>query len=692
MKITKVRVEGFRLLQDVEVAIEPISTVVVGRNNSGKTSLTEIFARFFGDRLSSFRLEDFSSGIRHRFNDAMALREKGDVDPQTVLDALPQISLTLTIEYDVAAKDIGPLSPFIIDLDADSHSAIIRLEYSASLDTLQMLLEPPAPEEGDDPKVEFIHHLRNTVPRAYAKRAVALDPTNPANERRFDNLGPVLSLIQCGFVTAQRTLDQSKRGDADVLGKLLSELFKTATEATSPISDQAVASGLTTAVAMVEKVMQKDFDVQLKGLLPTLDTFGFPSLNDTELMPQTNIDVETLLSDNTRIFYTGSDGVHLPEGYNGLGTRNLIYILLQLESFHKRYRACEMRPGTNLVFLEEPEAHLHPQMQEVFIGQLEAVIKTLSDQYPEEPAWQVQFIVTTHSSHLANAATFDAIRYFLNVQTPLPGIRRTEVKDFRKGMNTIGPDDRKFLHQYMTLTKCDLYFADKAILVEGPTESILMSRICKLVDAGLAEEHRLARQFLTTIEVGGAYAQIFYPLLDFLELKTLVITDIDAVRLDETKEKKRWVKCPCADGSRTSNSAIKSWFGAKVGEQITLAVLNAKGPDEKIQNYRRIAYQIPEEGSMHCPRSYEDALILANLDHFEIADDADAGMRAWDTAQNLSKADEAIRFAITEPDWRVPSYIHEGLEWLSKPPPEPAPPPLLHDQPDLDGTIADEVT
>ena len=62
MKITKVRVEGFRLLQDVEVSIEAMSTVVVGRNNSGKTSLTEIFERFLGDRPGSFRLEDFSSG------------------------------------------------------------------------------------------------------------------------------------------------------------------------------------------------------------------------------------------------------------------------------------------------------------------------------------------------------------------------------------------------------------------------------------------------------------------------------------------------------------------------------------------------------------------------------------------------------------------------------------------------------
>ena len=70
MAITNVRVEGFRLLKDVNLSLEKETTVIVGRNNSGKTSLTSIFERFLRDQGKSVRLEDFSSENQSRFFDA----------------------------------------------------------------------------------------------------------------------------------------------------------------------------------------------------------------------------------------------------------------------------------------------------------------------------------------------------------------------------------------------------------------------------------------------------------------------------------------------------------------------------------------------------------------------------------------------------------------------------------------------
>ncbi|MBN8945279.1 MAG: ATP-dependent endonuclease [Rhizobiales bacterium] len=699
MQIEKITVEGFRLLRNVEIMLEAKSTVIVGRNNSGKTSLTDVFDRFAGEDGARFRLEDFSAGARAKFLEAKALRE-GGAQPDVVLAALPKIAATLTFAYEQAAPDLGPLPPFIIDLDPGSSIAIARVEFAATLQTAHFLFDPPPAPEGADEVRHYYRFLREAVPKAYSIQVVAVDPTDPTNQRRFDGVAPLSALLQCSFVRAQRTLDHSRQGDPDVIGKLLGKLFKTANSPSAAATDQSLAAELKTSVDAVEQEIQGDFDEMLKGLLPALAVFGFPSLNDTELRPETSLNVESLLSDHTKIVYAGQDGVHLPEGYNGLGTRNLIYMLLQLESFHKGYRARPTRPGSHLVFIEEPEAHLHPQMQEVFIKQLNEAVSKLSEAYPDEPAWPVQFVVSTHSPHVANAATFEAVRYFLSAPPTDSEGRQTAVKDFKKGAAQIPPEDREFLHQYMTLTKCDLYFADKAIIVEGTTERILMPRLCSLVDETLTSETQLARQYVTTVEIGGAYAHLFYPLLDFLELKTLIITDLDAVRWADVPTKKggttrRLVKCPVAEGERTSNKAIEVWFkspteGAADGDAdgdaaadvsevtpLSLPEVVAKTKEEKERGSRRLAYQIPEEGSDICARSFEDAFVLANPDKFDWPREDDVATEAWDIAQGLPKAETALKYAIQETEWNVPLYIREGLIWLSEPPPPAAASPLV---------------
>src|SRR5207237_7537411 len=99
-------------------------------------------------------------------------------------------------------------------------------------------------------------------------------------------------------------------------------------------------------------------------------TFGYPGLGGSELETETTLDVKRLLTNHTKVRYAGYSGVHLPESYNGLGVRNLIFILLQLVRFYKVFRAEANAPGLHLIFIEETEPHLPPQLPELSILQL----------------------------------------------------------------------------------------------------------------------------------------------------------------------------------------------------------------------------------------------------------------------------------------------------------------------------------
>ncbi|ASQ90257.1 hypothetical protein CHL67_04365 [Prosthecochloris sp. GSB1] len=662
MKIRDISIKNFRLLEDVTLCLEEDTTLIVGRNNSGKTSLTELFRRLLDDSSPKFKLEDFSLGTHEKFWEAQELFRNNE-EENVVREKLPAISIAIDIEYS-ADEALGTLSEFIVDLNETCTTAKIVVTYAVGAGKISNLFA----DFGSDRRC-FFRTLRERVPKLFEASVEAQDPNDPTNTKVLESAN-LRAVVQFGFINAQRALDDAANKEKAVLGKVFERLFNSASAAGARQDDQARAETLKTAVEGVQTQIDNDFNDQLGALAPTFALFGYPGLSDPQLRTETKLDVQQLLSNHTTVTYSGPDpdGINLPESYNGLGSRNLIFILLKLFELFREFTTRQPESGVHLIFIEEPEAHLHPQMQSVFIRQLNRVRAMFEATYNSGNTWPVQFVVTTHSSHIANEASFDAMRYFLaRAREAGSMILNTQSKDLRTGLSGEEPENREFLHQYMTLTRCDLLFADGAILVEGTTERLILPKAIAKFDE--QNSSNLSGKYLSIMEVGGAYAHLFYNLLDFLDLRTLVITDLDSTKAVESeKGRNSWTKCKVSEGSRSSNTAINRWFNTDDGDNPTLSDLLIKTADNKSTKNRRIAYQIPHIEGDACGRSFEDAFILANPTKFGVVGTTleEKETQAWGKAQDLKKSEFALRYAITDTEWLIPRYIDEGLQWLGQ--------------------------
>ncbi len=678
MKLSTIAIRNFRRLEDVSIDIEEMETIFVGPNNSGKTSATAIFRCFLGGR--EFRIHDFSVARMMDFEKFVQSDDPTD---------LPQISLDLWFTIDPNTIAFGRVFTLLPSL-SDFTRVGFRLSYG--IDDAQKLRKQYFAAypltDGIRPKTLFqflatdsnlsqhsLVRYASLEEKAIKSGAVDVVATSlePEEGKRL-----VRNLVRVEFVDAQRNIndDDSSRSTR------LSAAFATYYRKNLDQPDQAAEAHK--VIDENNRQLTEHYKAQFAPLINLIAGLGVPSVNDRELRIISSLSPETALRGSTELLYVDPNREHeLPELYNGLGFKNLIYMAIQARHFHSQWlMTTDSRPLCLLIFIEEPEVHLHAQVQQTFIANIWGVINQ-SAKDVKQPDLVPQLVVTTHSSHILDAVDFEKVRYFqrchLTDEKEHEGIRNASavrsLRAFQPEASvidgaTISPEQAlTFLKRYLRLTHCDLFFADAAILVEGAVEKLLMPSMIE------TSAKRLRTTYLTVLEVGGAYAHRFEGLLAYLSIPYLVITDLDSVAPTGYPSACR------ADlpNARTSNATLKSLCDKK-----TVADLIAMSPAEKIAETkdRCVAFQmdvkVSENGVNFVmrPRTLEEAIAYENFTHLRstaisIGIDIpstlpDAYQAIYDRirSESFKKTDFAMSLLAGTADWSVPAYIAEGLKWL----------------------------
>jgi predicted ATP-dependent endonuclease of OLD family len=716
MHLNAIKIKNYRRLTDVRIDLEKDISIFVGANNSGKTSVAHAMHFFMG-------------GARDRvsFHDISACRWSGIDAFEACQDGAELPALSLDLWFAVEQTDLHRVIDLLPNLEWQGSVVGVRIAFAPrnEEETLTRFRERHAQaqeavagleiREGEEPYIApprtLRDYLEEELQREYEFKYFVLDEAQ-FNDELEPNQGYepqellrdqgrtgkdiVNSLIKVDFLHAQRHLSDSEGGSrSEELSRHLSRYYQRNLERHG--DDYNAIKALADSEGLLNQHLEQVF----ADTLQRLAQLGYPGLTNPRLMIKSALNPATVMNsqDGAHVHYAlNDDGRTLPDKYNGLGFKNLIYMVVELLDLHAQWLATEeKRPPLHLVFVEEPEAHLHAQLQQVFVNK---VLEILAAEDDAPDGFHTQLALTTHSPHILYERGFQPIRYFRREGTGIA--QSSKVLNLSKFYRTTANPSRDFLERYMKLTHCDLFFADAAVLVEGNVERLVMPQMITKAAPGLRS------CYLSVLEIGGAYAHLFRTLIEFIGITTLVVTDLDSVEgpaddedendaepvegdesQDEDKVASGSTCTPETPDAVTSNQMLAQWLpGMHRIDELLGADSAAKtvAADEFGLGAIRVTYPCTvnlargDEQIERAGRTLEVAFAFDNLEWAqEVANQElrlrvrapqnleDLAKRLHDKVHNpnFRKTDFALALLAKDPDaWNVPHYIAEGLEWL----------------------------
>ena len=554
MNLKKIMITNYRQFQNAVINFDDELTILAGANNSGKTAIIELFKRMFKDK--NFSKEDISVDYYSKLqNDFISCINKiyTITDEETEFREIVKkefstenknkwtaIKVKIEVQYN-KNESISLFSDYLMELSDTCTSFFFLFNYEInmakvnkhiSLNTsnllnkkrkIQELEEGERTEETSEMltelQAEYEEFLKGILDESLEDRTYFADKnyenTEQISVREFQNL------FNYNYLNATRLLNDEKTDNYFSITKELLNHFKKSNDweefKKQIIKD--IKKGLQKQ-NLNEKVRKHSLEKTQKSLDDIEKYFDY---NKGEFSLQTDISDEVLLgflSSSLQTFFEFKNGTRLKEFSQGLGISNLIFMCLKVEAFVQQYKS----DVVDIFVIEEPEAHMHPQMERMLINFINDILSNKGDN-------RVQGIITTHSSEIIKCSDLKNIRV-LRINELL----KSSVYDmnlFKQNLDT--KEERQFFSFLFSINYSDLIFANKVIMYEGDTEKLYIE---KLLTEN--EFEKLSNQYISFVQVGGAYTHWYRKLIHYLQIKTLIITDIDycneLISIDKIKD------------------------------------------------------------------------------------------------------------------------------------------------------------
>ncbi|PEL39452.1 ATP-dependent endonuclease [Bacillus wiedmannii] len=701
MLLKEIIIKNYRKFKNESFSMADDITLLAGANNSGKTSMINLMGSIMQSGKTPFCISDIPVKLSKKWVDEvyeifvrcfdkdedvlstveMIVNElfgdelsslKGDL-------IIPATLMRFKIEY-TETDDIRKFADFIMDLDPDNKNFYFEYSFQPTRKSFREALEDNYNklyarynkiQSLEDPSLK-VQQFKEVILSIY--EASIIEKCYFSDGNYIDKVEIEVStfrrLFNYKYINAGRPLDDQSNGNFKSLSKNMIELATHNSNLNALLEDlpDQILSPIQDA-----RVIDEVRVASVRDLSDTVNTISKASGGNTgSMILDIDINEETitsLLNQITNTKYQYEDYV-LDESSQGLGYSNMIYILLQLETYKRKIDPLVV----NLFVIEEPESHMHPQMQRIF-G------KHLKKYYLQK---KIQGLITTHSGEMVRLTEMKNLR----VSRPLNHLE-SKIYDFSIFKESLSGDATldTFYDWFYEIGFSEIVFADRVILYEGDTERLL---IRKLLTLDTYEE--LNQKYIAYVQVGGAYAHKYSKVIDFLKIKTLILTDLDY--------KKGAVTVEAVKKSNTTNATINSYYDDSKGKDsptvLDLYKWKENGENNMFGGLALLSYQGQAE---QYARTLEEAM-LSKFYNFNVLEKKDRAF--WIQRRNIDK----LKYVVPNPvkpnednpnpdnkysirdivkhtenrktdfmysvilngliEKMLPSYIEEGLDWLQK--------------------------